>query len=90
MTNAEIKSNVFTQIDKIIEDQNATSFKIVGYKYQDIRLILYFHGCKRVYEWEYQSIVPKVFWTKDYTSDEREADIKAMTKSFEEDVPEEK
>lgn len=88
MTNAEIRSNVFAQIDKLIEGQNVTQFKIIGYKYLDIRLILIFHDCKRIYEWEYQSIKPKVFWTKDYDSETREIDQKDFIKQMEEDVPE--
>ncbi len=88
MTNEEIRANVFAQIHKLIEDQNAIQFKIIGYKYLDIRLILIFHDCKRIYEWPYQSIVPTVFWTKDYDSETREIDRNDFTKQMEEDLPE--
>jgi hypothetical protein len=91
MTNAEIRSNVFAQIDSIIENSNASNFKILGWTHIDIRLILYFRDCKQVYEWPYQSTKCSMkFFTKDYDNhDEYSAELKEFTKQMEIDKPEE-
>jgi hypothetical protein len=67
MTNKEIRAEVFRQINDIIDNANCTNFKILGYKYLNVRLVLYFTDCKQVYEWFYQEITPSIkFFTKDY------------------------
>jgi hypothetical protein len=71
LTNAEIRTNVFSQI---IENSTALNYKIMGWKYLGTRLILYFDDCKQVYDWKYQSIES----TADYINEEASKDRKSF------------
>lgn len=67
------RADVFKQIFNIIENCNCLSYKIMGYKYLDIKLILRFDDCYQVYLFENIEDEPiriTKFFTKDHNNEE--------------------
>jgi hypothetical protein len=94
MTRNEFRTKAFADIDSIIESSNAHSFEILGWKYIGIRLILTYHDCRQVFDFDFiQSddggeLKMTKFFTKDFTLEERSEAMKAFDKIYNRDLPE--
>jgi hypothetical protein len=87
----EFTKEVFKQSLAIVENRNCSTYKLLGYKYLDVRLILNFHDCNEVYDFTFNGGVMEVesFYTKDII--EHEERLAAMLKfkaEMSRDIPE--
>ena len=90
----QANSEIFARMLKLISESNAYTYKILGYKYLQSRLILYFHDCAQVYDftqfvdYEKKSFVVELknkFYTEDY---EYNKQSNKFTKEYEYEKPE--
>ena len=89
----EFTREVFKQSLAIIENRNCSTYKLLGYKYLDVRLILNFHDCNEVYDFTFNREVMEVesFFTKDIIDhEERLAAMLEFRDEMERDLPENK
>ena len=89
----EFTREVFKQSLAIIENRNCSTYKLLGYKYLDVRLILNFHDCNEVYDFTFNREVMEVesFFTKDIIEhEERLAAMLEFRDEMERDLPENK
>ena len=56
----EFTAEVFKKSLAIVEKRNCTTYKLLGYKYLDVRLILNFHDCNEVYDFTFNGKVMEV------------------------------
>lgn len=94
----EVRSRIFTRSNEIVEGSNCLFYRMLGYKFLDSRLILYFHDCKEVYTFDVRhldekdndfEIVETRYWTKDYeNNDERLEDMKSNEADYNKEKPE--
>lgn len=87
----EFTSEVFKQSLAIVEKRNCSTYKLLGYKYLDVRLILNFHDCNEVYDFTFNGGVMEVtsFFTKDIEHHEERMEAMLQFKNeMERDVPE--
>lgn len=91
----EFTREVFKQSLAIIENSNCSTYKLLGYKYLDVRLILNFHDCNEVYDFTFNREVMEVKWflklpilQKEH--EERLAAILEFRDEMERDLPENK
>jgi hypothetical protein len=91
LTFKEFSNLVFAQAMAIVAQSNCDKYKIMGRKYLDVRLILYFHDCNQVFDFtkgetelEYTS-----FFTKDKVHEEEMEELKKWKEEEERDKPEE-
>lgn len=89
----EFRKYAHEQMFKIMEESNCRMYKIIGWKFLDIRMILYFHDCNQVFDFmmygENEIKVSK-FFTKDFNEEERTEISKNFTNEFNIDLPEQK
>ena len=52
----QFRTMVFSRIAKIVEDSNCSTYTIMGYKYLDVKLVLQYRDCDRVYVFQYNPI----------------------------------
>ena len=86
----EFTKEVFKQSLAIIENRNCSTYKLLGYKYLDVRLILNFHDCNEVYDFTFNREVMEVesFFTKDIEHEERMVAMSQFRDEMERDLPE--
>jgi len=86
----EFRKHVFEKSMQIVEDSNCHTFKIMGYKYLDIRLILYFHDCNEVFEWSLIRGEIKLvkFFTNDKDREKVNTEMGEFKSEIERDLPE--
>jgi hypothetical protein len=87
----EFTKEVFKQSLAIVENRNCSTYKLLGYKYLDVRLILNFHDCNEVYDFTFNGGVMEVesFYTKDIIEhEERLAAIITFEAEMSRDIPE--
>lgn len=87
---SDFRKRVMELVTNIIDRSNCSTFKMLGYKHLDIRLILYFDDCNQVFDFskgEFEVEVTK-FYTKEISFDERMIQIKSFKEEFERDLPE--
>jgi hypothetical protein len=86
----DFTKQVFTTAMKIVENSSCSTFKLMGYKYLDVRLILYFHDCNQVFDFskgEFEVEMTK-FFTKDKIHEEEMIELGEWKTQMEKDVPE--
>lgn len=89
----EFRSKVFDEAMNIVENSNCSSFKIIGYKYLDIRLILYFDDCNQVFDFDKKGedgYTVTSFFTNDKTHEEHMEERSKFKEESERDIPEKK
>ena len=87
----EFTAEVFKKSLAIVEKRNCTTYKLLGYKYLDVRLILNFHDCNEVYDFTFNGEVMEVtsFFTKDIAHHEERMEAMLQFKNeMERDLPE--
>lgn len=94
----EVRSRIFTRSNEIVEGSNCLFYRMLGYKFLDSRLILYFDDCKEVYTFEVVyvkgsetelEVVETRYWTKSYeNNDERLEDQKLNEADYDKEKPE--
>jgi hypothetical protein len=87
----EFTAEVFKRSLEIVERSNCSTYKLLGYKYLDVRLILNFHDCNEVYDFTFNGNVMEVesFFTKDIEQHEERMEAMLRFKSeMERDLPE--
>jgi hypothetical protein len=86
----EFTKEVFKQSLAIVENRNCSTYKLLGYKYLDVRLILNFHDCNEVYDFTFNRGVMEVesFFTKDTTHEEMMVGIGQFQDEMSRDIPE--
>jgi hypothetical protein len=94
----EVRSRIFTRSNEIVEGSNCLFYKVLGYKFLNSKLILYFHDCKEVYTFEVMpvegsetehEVVETRYWTKSYeNNDERLLDLKTNDADYDKEKPE--
>jgi len=87
---------IFERIAQLIKNSNVSTYIISGYKHLETRLVLQFHDCNQVFdfnqfrneagEWEVEETS---FFTKDIEShEERMGIMKAFKELHEKEIPE--
>ena len=87
----EFTAEVFKRSQAIVERSNCSTYKLLGYKYYDVRLILNFHDCNEVYDFTFNGNAMEVtsFYTKDIEQHEERMEAMLRFKSeMERDLPE--
>ena len=87
----EFTAEVFKRSLAIVEKSNCSTYKLIGYKYLDVRLILNFHDCNEVYDFTFNGNVMEVefFYTKDIEHhEERMEAMLQFRNEMERDLPE--
>lgn len=89
---------IFDKIYQIIEDnQNCGTYEIMGYPFLSVKLILRFHDCFQVFEFDYfgndcvknqNTIQLEKFFTEDFISDEQMNNTKDFADRYNRDKPE--
>jgi hypothetical protein len=90
LTWPDFKRQVFEHAMKIVGASNCSRFKLLGYSFLDIRLILYFDDCNQVFDFvkgEFEVEITK-FFTEDKKDDSRVEEHKRWKYEFENDKPE--
>lgn len=88
----EFRRTVFADIAERVNNSNCSQFKVLGYKYLNIKLILLFDDANEVVNFKYEDEQVKTssFFTKDFSEEERLDQIKAFVSESKRDQPEEK
>ena len=87
----EFTAEAFKRSLVIVERSNCSTYKLLGFKYLDVRLILNFHDCNEVYDFTFNREVMEVtsFFTKDIEQHEERMEAMLRFKSeMERDLPE--
>jgi hypothetical protein len=86
----EFTKEVFKQSLAIVENRNCSTYKLLGFKYLDVRLILNFHDCNEVYDFTFNGGVMEVesFFTKDTTHEEMMVGMQQFQDEMSRDIPE--
>ena len=86
----DFRKKVFTDAMQIVQNSRCSTFKLMGYKHLDIRLILYFDDCHQVYDFEKleDEIRTTKFFTKDQDHEGMMAGLKLWKEEIERDVDE--
>ena len=86
----EFTKEVFKRSLALIENRNCSTYKLLGYKYLDVRLILNFYDCNEVYDFTFNREVMEVesFFTKDIEHEERMVAMSQFKEEMERDLPE--
>jgi hypothetical protein len=71
---------VFETAMGIVSRSNCSTFKLFGYKFLDIRLIVYYHDCNQVFD--FKKGVDKVEMTKFFTADKTDEDRAVARKQW--------
>jgi hypothetical protein len=81
---------VFKQSQAIVENSNCSTYKLMGYKYLDVRLILNFHDCNEVFDFTFNRGVMEIssFYTKDKGHEENMLGMGQFRDEMERDLPE--
>jgi len=87
---------IFQRIGQLINNSNGTTYIITGYKLVETRLVLQFHDCNQVFDFnqvkdengEWQ-VKETSFFTKDIDFDERMIIMGEFKELHEKEVPEE-
>jgi hypothetical protein len=80
-----MQKEIFNQIGEIIKNTNASTYTITGYKYLETRLVLHFHDCNQVFDFnivnsdEGKKLEVTNFFTKDINHEERMEQIGKFT-----------
>lgn len=86
----DFRKEVFARVMRLVENSNCSNFKIMGYKYLDIRVILYFRDCNQVFDYkkgEFEIEMTK-FFTANKTHEDFMAELGKWKEEVELDVPE--
>ena len=83
---------VFETSMGIVSRSNCTTFKLLGYKFLEIRLILYFHDCNQVFDFKKGEAGVEMikFFTEDKEDEDRDKERKLWKSEYEIDQPEKK
>lgn len=94
----EFRAYVFGQMTRIIDDRNCSTYRIMGYKYLSQKLILEYHDCYEVFEWDFipndadldvgGEVRFKKFFTKNFDNRTRPAARKRFTIDYDREKPE--
>lgn len=94
----EVRSRIFTRSNEIVEGSNCMFYRLMGYKFLDSRLVLYYRDCKEVYDFlvrrvegkdDVFEVVESRFWTKSYDNyEESLEDMKANEADYDKEKPE--
>ncbi len=88
----DFRKQVFSEMMEIVEFSNCARFKILGYKYLDIRLILYFDDCNQVFDFdkngEEGGYTVTKFFTKDKSHEEHMEELSKWKEETERDIKE--
>jgi hypothetical protein len=87
----DFRKKVFQDATELIQDRWCSTFKLMGYKHLNIRLILYFDDCNEVFDYtNYHGVYQKTkFFTKDHLhTPNRLVNIRQFKREMERDVPE--
>lgn len=89
MNHSEFIREVFTRAGVIVDENNCITYELLGYKYLTQRLILHFHDCKRVIDFELcdGDIKSTSFFTEDHTSESRHQSMVDFDNRFSVDKP---
>jgi len=87
---ADFRKEVFAKAARLVENGNCSNFKIIGWKYLDIRVILYFHDCNQVFDFRKMKteIKETSFFTVDKEHEDRMTEGHQFKDESERDVPE--
>jgi len=90
LTWTEFRKQVFESIFKIIENSNCSTYKVMGYNFLDVRLVVYYHDCNQVFDYKKDGNEIKItkFFTADKTDEERTEEQIQWKKDNEIDKPE--
>ena len=90
LTWTDFRKQVMARASQLIDGSQCSQFKIIGYKYLDIRVILYFHDCNQVFD--FRKMRSEVKETSFFTVDKDHENRMIESKQFEEetnrDIPE--
>jgi len=86
----EFTREVFKQSTNIIENSRCSTYKLLGYKYLDVRLILNFHDCNQVYDFTFNKGIMEItsFFTKDTEHEQMMVGMGQFREEMERDLPE--
>lgn len=94
----DFRAHVFTEMLKIINNSNCSSYKILGYGCLTQRLILFFRDCNEVHEWDFfvdyedktkdGEITHVKFFTADKNHDDYIDENKRFSEDFKRDIAE--
>lgn len=103
LTWKEFRAMVFTKIAELVEDSNCSNYTVLGWKHLDVKLILHYRDCDRVFEFTFNIIdedhtntdLNKQFevtsyYTKDYTHEEYMTELDLFSKNWSRREPEQK
>lgn len=83
----EFRKNTFISAMEIVGNSNCSTFKLIGYKHLNVRLILYFDDCHQVFDFQ-NGVERKSFFTKDFTHDEHLISVVKFKEEINFDKPE--
>lgn len=90
MEYTQFRNEVFLEITDIINKSNCSTFKIMGYKYLDIKLILNYSDCTEVINFKLINDKKEVssFYTKDFVGEEELNEVRKFVSQWSEYLPE--